>query len=264
VIDCHAHVMRRDAPLAPNRHSAPARAVSAEEYLAVLNEHGLARGVLTAPSFYGSDNSLLLAALDVHPQRLRGTVIVEPDVSLDALQVMARHGAVGVRLNWFRREQLPDVAAYRKLFEHVRQLDWHVEIYVEGGKLAALLPAVRASGAKVVLDHFGSPDPAQRLACPGFVQALEGVRAGDTWVKLSAAYRLGGADPRPYAQALLDAGGPEQLVWASDWPFVGHEATVSYAQCLEGLQNWVPDDEARRIILVDTPSRLFHFDRSPQ
>lgn len=263
MIDCHAHVMRRDAPLAPDRHSAPARDCSAEDYLAVLDAHGVRRGVLTAPSFYGSDNSLLLAALERYPQRLRGTVIVEPGVGEAALRDMARRGAVGVRLNWFRRERLPDIGAYGTLFELLRQLDWHVEIYIEGPKLAALLPRVRASGVKVVVDHFGSPDPAQQLACPGFGAALQGVRAGDTWVKLSAAYRLGGADPRPYAQALLEAGGPAQLVWASDWPFVGHESAVRYAQCLEMLERCVPDAAARHTILHETPQRLFHFEESP-
>ena len=63
-VDAHAHVMRRDAPLAAQRHSAPKRDVTVEEYLAVLDRHGVAHGVLTAPSFYGTDNSLLLAALD--------------------------------------------------------------------------------------------------------------------------------------------------------------------------------------------------------
>lgn len=259
MIDCHAHVMRRDAPLAPDRHSAPAFDCSAEDYLAVLDAHGVSRGVLTAPSFYGTDNTLLLAALDAHPERLRGTVIVDPGISLQALQAMAKRGAVGVRLNWFKRERLPELEAYAGLFEHVRQLDWHVEIYLEGAKLAPLLPRIRASGAKVVLDHFACPDPARRLECPGFRAALAGVRAGDTWVKLSAAYRLGGADPKPYAQALLEAGGPAQLVWASDWPFVGHEQSVSYEACLEGLAQWVGDAAARRTMLTGTPERLFHF-----
>jgi predicted TIM-barrel fold metal-dependent hydrolase len=31
-IDCHAHVLRRDAPLASGRHSAPKRDCSIEEY----------------------------------------------------------------------------------------------------------------------------------------------------------------------------------------------------------------------------------------
>ena len=87
------------------------------------------------------------------------------------------------------------------------------------------------------------------------------MRAGDTWVKLSAPYRQGGVDVRRYVDALLDAGGPRQLVWASDWPFVSHEDEVTYRHCVDGLVEWVPDEAMRRIILGETPVRLFGFDR---
>jgi predicted TIM-barrel fold metal-dependent hydrolase len=256
--------MRRDAPLAPDRHSAPKRDCTVEEYLGVLDANGVSHGVLTAPSFYGTDNSLLLDALDRATGRLRGTVIVDPGIDRPSLAAMGARGAVGIRLNWVRRSALPDVstAGYRRLFANVRDLDWHVEIYLEGTSLATVLPAIRDSGATVVVDHFGSPDPARGVACPGFQQVLEGVRAGDTFVKLSAPYRQGGADPQRYVDALLDAGGPQQLVWASDWPFVSHEDEISYRDCVRWLAAWVPDDETRRIILAATPMRLFGFDRS--
>jgi len=256
--------MRVDAPLAPDRHSAPKRDCTVEDYLAVLDTHGISHGVLTAPSFYGTDNSLLLDALDRAGGRLRGTVIVDRGIDQAALTAMGERGAVGIRLNWVRRSTLPDVSTgdYRQLFAKVRELDWHVEIYLEGPLLAKILPAVRESGAKVVIDHFGRPDPAQGVACGGFKAVLEGVRAGDTWVKLSAPYRQGGADPRRYVDALLDAGGPQQLVWASDWPFVSHEDDVTYRDCVQWLVDWVPNEAGRRIILADTPVSLFGFDRT--
>jgi len=254
--------MRRDAPLAPDRHSAPKRDCTVEDYLAVLDTHGISHGVLTAPSFYGSDNSLLLDALDRAGGRLRGTVIVDPGIERVALAAMGERGAVGIRLNWVRRSTLPDVSDYRQLFANVCELDWHVEIYLEGALLAKILPVIRDSGAKVVVDHFGSPDPVQGLACGGFKAVLDGVRAGDTWVKLSAPYRQGGADVQRYVDALLAAGGAQQLVWASDWPFVSHEDEVSYRDCVQWLVDWVPNEAARRIILTDTPTSLFGFDRA--
>jgi predicted TIM-barrel fold metal-dependent hydrolase len=263
-IDCHAHVMRRDAPLAADRHSAPKRDCTVEEYLSVLDAHGISYGVLTAPSFYGADNSLLLDALDRAGGRLRGTVIVDPRIDRASLAAMGERGAAGIRLNWIRRSSLPDVsvADYRHLFANVRDLDWHVEIYLEGPFLAKALPAIRESGARVVVDHFGSPDPAQGVACGGFKAVLDGVRAGDTWVKLSAPYRQGGVDVQRYVDALLDAGGPQQLVWASDWPFVSHEDEIAYRDCVGWLSEWVPDEHSRQIILAETPARLFGFDRS--
>ena len=229
----------------------------------MLDANGISHGVLTAPSFYGADNSLLLDGPHRAAGWLRGTVIVDPGIDRASLAGMRDRGAVGIRLNWVRRSTLPDVssAGYRQLFATVRDLDWHVEIYLEGQSLAHVLPAIRDSGATVVVDHFGSPDPARGVACPGFQQVLDGVRAGDTFVKLSAPYRQGGADPQRYVDALLDAGGPQQLVWASDWPFVSHEDEISYPDCVRWLADWVPDDQTRRIILADTPARLFGFDR---
>jgi predicted TIM-barrel fold metal-dependent hydrolase len=81
------------------------------------------------------------------------------------------------------------------------------------------------------------------------------------FVKLSAPYRLGGADPKPYVDALLAAGGPAQLVWGSDWPFVGHEDAIGYRQCVEWLETWIAEADVRRVVKVETPARLFGFDR---
>jgi predicted TIM-barrel fold metal-dependent hydrolase len=264
-IDCHAHVIRRDLPLASERHSAPKRDATVEEFLGVLDAHRISHGVLTAPSFYGTDNRLLLKTLAAHSDRLRGTAIVAADTGPETLAEMASSGVVGIRLNWLRRDALPDVAGpdYRRLLEYVRAQRWQVEIYLEGPKLAFVLPRLRDAGVRVVVDHFGSPDPTRGVSCAGFGEVLKGVRAGDTWVKLSAPYRLGGADPQRYVDALLATGGASQLVWASDWPFVGYEEAVTYQQCIDWLVAWIPDEAARRTVLVDTPSSLFGFAPAP-
>src|SRR5262245_66675520 len=87
-IDCHAHVMLRDRPLASQRHSAPTHDATIDEYLAVLDAHGIWYALLTAPSFYGADNTLLLETLDAHPHRLRGTAIVDPDIEEETLAAL--------------------------------------------------------------------------------------------------------------------------------------------------------------------------------
>jgi len=265
-VDSHAHVMRTDAPLIAGRHSAPERDVSAEDFLAVLDAHGVTHGVLTAPSFYGSDNSLLLQALAAHPARLRGTVIVEPGTAMAALEAMAGQGVVGIRLNWLRRNPLPDVAApdYQRLFAMVRELGWHVEIYLDSVSLPAVLPSIRRSGVKVVLDHFGSPNEAQGVDGPGFRLVLDALREGDTWVKLSAPYRLHGTDPRPYVEAMVAARGADRLLWASDWPWTQNAEGRSYRQCQDWLSEWLPDAALRRVVLRDTPAALFGIPLLPQ
>ena len=260
-VDCHAHVMSVSRPLSPERHSAPKRDVTVEEYIGVLNKHGISHGLLTAPSFYGSDNTLLLEALSANPDRLRGTAIVEPSIDSDALNALQTQGICGVRLNWIKREFIPDASSssYQRLFSKVRDAGMHVEVFLEGSKLVSVLPHIRNTGVNVVLDHFGCPNAGDGVNGAGFRQVLDAVASGDTWVKLSAPYRLGGADPQAYVNALLLAGGAQRLMWATDWPWVGHEEDVTYQQCLDWLYEWVPDNETRRTILADTPLELFGF-----
>jgi predicted TIM-barrel fold metal-dependent hydrolase len=260
-VDCHAHIMVRDAKLVEGRHSEPMHDLHAEDFIALLDQHGMSHGVLTQPSFYGTDNSLLLDALQRYPDRLRGTAIVAPNITDEDLDALYRAGIRGLRLNWLRRDTLPDAAGleYQRLFTRASEHGLHIELYVEGHKMAGILPAIRQSGVMVVVDHFGSPDPDAGLGGDGFQEVLNGVRAGDTWVKLSAPYRLGGRAPQPYAHALLDAGGPEQLLWGSDWPWVSHEDTQRYEQCLMDFERWVPDPKQRAIIWRDTPRKLFGF-----
>ncbi|HET7096745.1 MAG TPA: amidohydrolase family protein [Casimicrobiaceae bacterium] len=260
-IDSHAHVFHRGLPLKKGFRHAPQRDALLPELLALWDAHGISRGVLTAPSFLGTDNSHLLSALAEAPERLRGTVIVDPSFDRARLEAMDRSGVVGVRFNMLRVDDLPDLRSreWQRVLADLAALDWHAEIYVEGPRLPALLTPILDAGVKVVVDHFGSPDPALGVACPGFRSLLAGVRDGRAWVKLSAPYRLGGADPRPYAQALLEAGS-DQLVWASDWPWTQHGDGMSYGKALGWLDDWVVDAAARARILDATPRKLFRFD----
>ena len=93
--------------------------------------------------------------------------------------------------------------------------------------------------------------------------ALDAVRAGKCWIKLSAPYRLSGADPRAYVDAILAAGGEDRLVWASDWPWVSHENQFNYQDCLDWTADWISDQALREKILVTTPRTLFRFGNSP-
>lgn len=262
--DCHAHAIALGRRLIEERHSEPSREATVAEYLKILDANGMGRGVLTAPSFYGNDNSVLLEALDIGGDRLRGTAIVAPDIDMSALKEMGRRNVVGIRLNWFRRSTLPDIRSseYQSLLAKVRDLDWHIEIYLEGPKLAHVLPHVLASGVKVVLDHFASPDSSLGLHDPGFSSVLKGLSEGRIWVKLSGHFRLGDRDAGVYARELLRAGGPERLLFGSDWPWVGHEHDRTFQDCLARFESWIVDPVARKQILCNTPEELFHFPKT--
>jgi predicted TIM-barrel fold metal-dependent hydrolase len=263
-VDSHAHIFTTALPLAPGHRHAPQYDATLPQYLALLDAHAIPHGVLTAPSFLGTDNRHLVAGLTAAGGRLRGTVIVEPHVSDATLAEYARAGVCGIRLNLYRRadRDVPDLAspAYRALFERCAALGWHVEIYGEGPRLARWLPQIMAVPVNVVVDHFGSPDAALGTACPGFRYMLSAFASGRLWVKLSAPYRIGGIErAAAYARELLRAGGPQRLVWGSDWPWTQNEAGRSYGECLDWLAQWVPDAAQRAQILGETPLALFGF-----
>jgi predicted TIM-barrel fold metal-dependent hydrolase len=67
------------------------------------------------------------------------------------------------------------------------------------------------------------------------------------------------ADADRFVARLLAHGGPERLVWGSDWPFLRSPRRVDYGPLLAQLVRWVPDAAQRRRILADTPAALFGF-----
>jgi len=119
-----------------------------------------------------------------------------------------------------------------------------------------------AAGLRVVLDHFGQPDKVLGVADPGFANVCGLGATGQVWVKLSAPYRIGHAHAASAAARLLDAFGPSRLLWASDWPFTGHEGSgIDYGTTCRYLHDWLPDANDRMQVAERTPAALFGFAR---
>jgi len=270
IVDCHAHVFTQDLPLVGDAWTAPAYDYTPQDYLADLDRHGIHFGVLSGLSISGTYNEYTIAAARLSP-RLRATAIVAPDTDPHTLRRMRDDGVVGIRFQLVRRAVLPDFAdeAHRLLLRRVRDLDWHVHVALEGERLQAVLPALEASGVKLVLDHFAHPDPAKGLVCEGFQAALAAVQRGRTWIKLAAGFRLAGPETwrepditrseaiaETVAAELLAKAGPERLLWGSDAPFVGYEGRMTYERALSHLDRWAPDPAVRRA-LSDTALRFY-------
>jgi predicted TIM-barrel fold metal-dependent hydrolase len=100
-------------------------------------------------------------------------------------------------------KQLPDITTfeYRGFFRRLADLDWHVHLHTECENLPFFIPKIEACGVKLVIDHLGRPDPKAGISSDGFKAMLKSIEKGRTWVKMSAAYRLGDAAP-DYARQL--------------------------------------------------------------
>ncbi|WP_434677170.1 amidohydrolase family protein [Pseudomonas sp. R1-18] len=265
-IDAHAHVFTRDLSLTSGRRYTPDYDATLQDYLAHLDAHGLSHGVLVQPSFLGTDNHYLLDALAQAPERLRGVVVVEPEIEAARLQAMAGQGVVGIRLNLMGKP-LPDFteARWAPLFSQVAALGWHVELHRHVEDLPSLIRALLPFGCRIVVDHFGRPDARLGVDDPAFQALLELGETGQVWIKVSAIYRLGGSSEQNAAFAsaalplLIQNFGAQRLVWGSDWPHTQHEQHVSYASVVEQLRQLDCPDPIRRSLLVDAPRALFGF-----
>jgi predicted TIM-barrel fold metal-dependent hydrolase len=259
LIDTHVHIYTRDMPITDWAWHHPPEDATAEQFLAVMDAHGVGFGIVAAASLYGDYNDYVIRSMRRFP-RLRGTAFLRPETDLYTLERMKADGITGIRLFFRRVPNPPDLRSseYRLLLRRVRDLDWHVHALLESPDLPEVIAAIEDAGVKLVIDHMGKPDPARGVDCPGFKAMLAAVERGRTWVKLSGGFRIGPPDAaRRYARALLAVGGGERLMWGSDWPFASHEGRVTYADTLAALRDWVPDPVLRQQITGDTPMRFY-------
>ena len=241
-IDTHAHIFEPALEAVAGARYVPAYKATLDQYLAVLSANGVGRGVLVQPSFLGSDNSYLLAALAAAPDRLRGVIVVPPGgvgtgLTAERVRDLGRAGVLGVRLNLIG-QPLPDLfssvwqAAGAAMAEH----GWHLEIQASGPQWLHLAPAIRAWPGKLVIDHLGLPQAEN----PEAIQTVQGLFSlKHVWVKVSGPYRSSHHQAETMFAELLDRGSADRLVFGSDWPFTRHEeykyeAILAWARALAG------------------------------
>jgi predicted TIM-barrel fold metal-dependent hydrolase len=265
VVDCHVHVL--DPARFPYRDDVFYQPVAAETATArqlghVLDAHGVRHALLVQPnSGYGPDNTCLLDAIARSGGRFKGVAIAAPDASRDELQALQAGGVVGIAFNVALLG--PDAVA-APLLGRLRELGLWAQVQVQHDQLVALRPLLEDSGARVVVDHCGRPDPARGVGQPGFQALLAMAANGRTAVKLSGLVKCSAqafphADAWAFVHALVAACTPQSLVWASDWPFLRAPARIDYAPQLRLVERLLPDAAARRAVLWDTPCRLFGF-----
>jgi len=229
--DCHAHVYEKITAV-PGARYVPKSPAPLEKWKNNLSEQGLIGGVIVQVSFLGTDNSELCSALSkLDRTRFAGVGVVDLDVDDTELDLLVSAGIRGIRWNLVRGKDVPDITspAVRSFFHKLRERGLHLEVHLEGRRLAPHLAALCDQGVNLVIDHFGLPSEPKPETDP-FIKAVKDLSArSNLYVKFSAHYRTG-FSVAPHANTLLELLDDNRVVWGSDWPHTQHEESACYAE----------------------------------
>jgi predicted TIM-barrel fold metal-dependent hydrolase len=233
-IDAHTHVWTADTehyPLAAGYRRDEMRPASftLEEFFRHARPEGVARAVLIQMSFYGFDQRYLLDELTASNGACVGVAVIDDEAADPAAEMrqLAKGGVRGFRIyprnrpvdGWLAGEGM--AAMWRCAAE-------------TGMAICPLinpeaLPALDAMCARfpetpVVIDHFARIGVDGMLRESDIAELAKLARHPRTHVKVSAYYALGRKLPpyddlAPLVRRMIDAYGPERLMWASDCPF---------------------------------------------
>lgn len=264
-IDTHAHVFSKHDQCLQTARYTPNYNATAQDYISRLDELGFTHGVLVQPSFFGTDNHVMLGAIQQYPKRLKGIAVVEHTASLDELKALKAQGIAGIRLNLFGLTvPVLNTPEWNTFLTHLETLEWQLELHAPPAYLVIVLPLLNQYHLDIVIDHFGRIDPIKGIDDPDYQTFLDLLNVEKHWIKVSGFYRLGALpvniDIAQQAFNLFkNKGFIHRMVWGSDWPHTQHEAKMSYQLVLDTFRKIVPDIEEQKMILGENASRLFKF-----
>ena len=220
-------------------------------------QNGITHGVLVQPSFFGTDNRELLAALATDPAHLRGVAVIDPSFGDGALRELGASGIVALRLNLHGVEAVAPYfeGKWRALLERCARVGWHVEVFANAGMAPRVAQLLAPIAIDVVFDHFAVPEAGRLGETYDALASLASTRA--VWCKLSAPYRIAPANADECAGACVAALGADRVVWGSDWPFTRHEGAADYAILRRRAGAWAGSRE--QALLWDNAARLYRF-----
>jgi len=270
--DCHAHVFGpfERFPLAEDRPYTPSEATK-ESYFEMLRAAGFARGVLVHGGASGWNQGAMVDALRSAPDKLRGIAVPRPEITDDELADLHAAGVRGIRFTHIAGPSLArrydgrlDLMDLDRLAPRLRALGWHAQIWANCDVIEEHRTRLCSYGIPLVLDHLGYVDVTRGVGDSAFQTLAQLLGEGSVWVKLTS-FRNSRQhapydDVRPFHDTLV-ATNSDQLLWGSDWPFLGMsgDRVPTVAGLLELLCTWVPDAGVRTKILSHNPARLYGF-----
>lgn len=272
-IDAHVHVWTPDVkrfPLAAEYTVADMQPPSftPDELLAIARPAGVGRVVLIQMSFYGFDNRYMLDAIRDYPGVFRGVAVIDehaPDV-VETMRKLKEQGVRGFRLYGWKAPYETWLASdgMARMWRAGAELGMAMCGLVNPEALAPLdAMCKKYPDTPVVIDHFGRIGVSGEINQADLDTLCKIARHKNTHVKVSAYYALGKktapyTDLGPMIKRLVDAYGPERLMWASDCPYQVQNGHM-YADSIELVRSRLEFLSAsdRAWILGKTAERVY-------
>jgi len=261
--DTHIHVYDSRLPLAPTAKFQPPHA-PVGDYIKMCKVLGIERTVVVAPTAYGKDNSLLLAAMATIGPGARGVVTIDDTTADTEFARLTKLGVRGVRFFMFPGGALPwDIL--EPMSARLAEIGWHIVLQLDGRNYPEHESLIMQLKCDVVFDHIGKFIEPVATDHPSFLSLLRLLDSERRWIKLAAPYETSKVGPPLYGDVgalakVLASHAPNRTLWATNWPHpTPGIAKPTNAAMLDILLDWVPDEAARRKVLVDNPAKLYGF-----
>ena len=263
--DTHFHVFgpQKRFPFAPDRSYTPTCDAPKETLFAMHKQIGIERGVVAQSAAHGFDNSAAADLLAAN-QNYRGVALAPASTPAAELKRLRGQGFRGVRFHYMghlgKGDPIEDVLA---MAERLAEIGWHLQIHMDGPRIAELTPALKRSPVPVVIDHMGRIDAGKGLEHADFRALLSLMANKHVWVKVSGAERISRQrapwqDAVPFARKLVAEFG-DRAVWGTDWPHPNLKEVPDDGDLVDLLGEIAPTEAQRKALLVDNPRRLYGF-----
>ncbi|MEN8993118.1 amidohydrolase family protein [Avibacterium paragallinarum] len=244
-----------------NRSYTP-HAVTENQYLSMLKNTGMTRGVLVQISVYGTDNRFMQNVLSKHPEHLRGIAVVDPNISEHELEKMHEFGVRGIRINFLFKGGI-GFNAVERLAHKIKHLGWHLQFLMDANSIAMLMPKLSSLPVIGVIDHMGHTAVSAGIGSLAMQNMIHLMQEKGWWVKLPGAYGISHQFPdfndvSDWAKTLLHAAS-DQCVWGSDWTHVAIKQMPNTGDLMNQLPLWLDNQEDIRKVLVTNPQHLYDF-----
>jgi predicted TIM-barrel fold metal-dependent hydrolase len=238
IVEWNAHIFSPDrerypfhpnAAYTPDLSEAPADPLAA--YLERMEREGIDRAVLVHPEPYGDDHRLILECLEREPERLWGTCLFypkDPEAPRKLAALVAHQPRIiAVRFHAHRgKEMYLDSFAdpgVRALWEKALELGLIIELHIGPNYAASAAEALRAyPETTVLIDHLAEPHMGTAVE---YAHVLDLAKFERVTMKLSGLGHFAQDAPlylsaRPFTRRVIQAFGPDRLVWGGGTPKV--------------------------------------------